>query len=245
MGNGRCLPPLRSGRRGIILRPPLAAGPMGEIESNTDFGGGVLQPLGGFDIMVASFDSSGKHRWSKRFGDSAMFQEAKAVAADAAGNVFIPGNFDGSVNFGSGPVVAAGGKDVFALTLDGGGQHVWSKRFGGKATRQTGSAVAVGPSGNVLVGCTFAGTMDLGGGPLSSVSNALFLARHDVSGAHLWSGRFGEDNDFNTGDVAVDGSGSVIHAGGFMGKVDFGDGPLSSAGGSYDVVVAKLPPGGN
>jgi hypothetical protein len=63
-----------------------------------------------------------------------------------------------------------------------------------------------------------------------------------VVGLHyLWSKRFGDTGYQNATATAVDGAGNVLLTGNFVGTVDFGGGPLSSAGG-YDIFVAKLSP---
>ena len=54
---------------------------------------------------------------------------------------------------------------------------------------------------------------------------------------HDWSQRFGDASDQRSRGVAADASGNVIVAGFFGGTVDFGGGPLLSAG-SFDIYVA-------
>jgi hypothetical protein len=52
------------------------------------------------------------------------------VAVDGAGNVLLTGDFDGTVDFGGGPLTSAGSDDIFVAKLDAQGNHLWSKRFG-------------------------------------------------------------------------------------------------------------------
>jgi hypothetical protein len=71
------------------------------------------------------------------------------------------------------------------------------------------------------------------------------LAKFDPSGTHMWSRRFGDtmvDPTTQAGtDVVADPWGNAILAGGFFGSIDFGDGPLVSAGES-DTFLARLVP---
>ena len=114
----------------------------------------------------------------------------------------------------------------------------WSKRLGGTGADQ-GRAVASDASGNVYVGGVFSGTVDLGGGSVTSVgSYDMFVAKYSPSGAHLWSKRFGGSSTEMLEGIAVDGSGNVAVIGRFMGSIDFGTGALPSAG-AADVFVAK------
>jgi hypothetical protein len=185
---------------------------------------------------------TGVVEWAKRFGGSGN-QTVYGVAADAAGNVVVVGQFAGTVDFGGGPLTSAGGQDIFVAKLDPNGGHLWSKRYG-DAAEQFGASVAVDDGGNVVVVGYFAGAVDFGGGPLPSAGGQdIFVAKLDPGGAHLWSQRFGDASDQHGTHVAVDGSGNVVVTGSMAGSVDFGGGPLTSAG-SNDVFVVKLDPGG-
>ena len=103
-----------------------------------------------------------------------------------------------------------------------------------------GLGIAVGGADNVLVTGFFQGTVDFGGGALSSAGNSdVFLAKYDAAGAHLWSQRFGDTGVDVGRAIAVDGAGNVLVTGILRGTVDFGGGPLTSAGLS-DIFVAKF-----
>lgn len=220
----------------------------GYFAGSVDFGGGPLTTpsYSAPDIFLAKFDAAGAHMWSKRFGDSGT-QRAFSVAVDAAGNVFITGDFFGSVDFGGGPLSGAGAGDIFLAKFDADGNHIWSKRFG-DAGIQNGTSVAADDAGNVLVTGNFQGTVDLGGGPLTSVPGSLdiFLVKFDADGNHLWSKSSGYSGVKTATGVAVDGAGNVLLTGYFGGSVDFGgpSGPLTSAGG-VDIFLAKFDPAGN
>src|SRR5262249_47559744 len=69
--------------------------------------------------------------WSKRFGNNTRSAPPQpSTAVDGAGNVLLTGFFDGSVDFGGGPLTSAGWSDIFVVKLDPAGNHLWSKRFG-------------------------------------------------------------------------------------------------------------------
>ncbi|XXT15491.1 hypothetical protein WME94_35110 [Sorangium sp. So ce429] len=93
-----------------------------------------------------------------------------AIASDALGNFYITGSFDGTVDFGGGPLTSAGRRDIFLFKLDPSGALLWSKRFG-STHEEYGFGVNVDGSGNVLLaggyqGDTFAPIVDFGGDPL-------------------------------------------------------------------------------
>jgi hypothetical protein len=207
-----------------------------------DFGGGPLVSAGYIDIFLVKFDASGKHLWSKRFGDASQ-QIQCSVAVDSAGNVLMTGSFYSTVDFGGGPLVSSGGPNytIFAAKLDASGQHLWSKRFGEAGSNGSAGPIAVDSAGNALVTGHIIGTVDFGGGPLVSVgSYDAFVAKFDASGQHLWSKRFGEaGSEGSGGDIAVDGAGNALVTGYLAGPVDFGGGLLDGAGGE-DKFAAKF-----
>jgi hypothetical protein len=50
---------------------------------------------------------------------------------DAAGNRYVAETFTGSIDLGGGPLVSAGGSDVYVAKYAASGAHLWSRRFGG------------------------------------------------------------------------------------------------------------------
>jgi hypothetical protein len=165
-----------------------------------------------------------------------------ALAVDSRGDVVMAGSFAGSVNFGGGAFTSAGAEDMFVLKYSGvDGSHVWSKRFG-----STGSDIAYGVTvdarDNVAVTGYFSGTVDFGGGAVTSMSYDLFVAKYSTSGQHLWSRSFPATNaQIGTAIAADPVSGNLAVTGYFWGSVDFGGGALTSAG-NADVFVLTLEP---
>jgi hypothetical protein len=133
------------------------------------------------------------------------------IAADAVGNTFVVGAFTGTLDLGGGPLVSAGGTDIFIARLDASGHHVWSRRFG-DAADQSALGVAVDAQGGVLVTGSFTGTVDFGGGPLVSVGGTdVLVARFDAAGNHIMSRRFGgAEDDRGVVIVATPGGGYVV-----------------------------------
>ncbi len=180
--------------------------------------------------------------WSRQFGGTGA-DDGASVATDAAGNVFMTGAFAGTVDFGGGPLVSAGIGDIVLARYSPNGTHLWSKRFGG-ASADYGNAVATDASGNVFLIGTFQGTVDFGGGGLVSAGlDDIVVAKYGPSGTYLWSQRFGSTGSDYGYSVATDASGNIFIAGFFTGTVNFGGGPLVSAG-VADMVVAKYSPTG-
>ncbi|MFZ6183941.1 nucleotide-binding protein [Nannocystis pusilla] len=207
-----------------------------------DLGGGVMNAAGLSDAFVSKFTSSGAHVWSLRFGDG-MQQYVTALAADATGNVYVAGGFQGVINPGNGQLASAGAEDVFLARFDSGGNAMWAKRFGNGAS-QIGRGLAIGGGGRVTLVGEMSGSADFGGGPLMTAQVFGFAAQFESDGSHRWSKMLGQAGGALPLNVATDGTGNVLVTGNFTNMCDFGGGPLVSDGGS-DAFLLKLAPSGD
>jgi hypothetical protein len=215
----------------------------GYFAGSVDFGGGPLVSAGDTDIFLAKYaGTNGAHLWSKRVGSTGT-DRGTGVALDSRDNVVVTGSFVGTVDFGGGALrTPRVGNDVFVAKYSASGAHVWSKRFGG-TNGDSGTAVAVDSLDDLTVTGGFQGTVDFGGGALSSAGSMdIFVAKYTAGGSHLWSKRFGGTGDDRSLGVAMDDfDGSVVVTGYFPGTVDFGSGPLTSAGDTA-IFLLKLAP---
>ena len=209
----------------------------GHFSGSVDFGGG---PLAGqsVDVFVAKLNADGSHAWSHRAGD-ALDQYGAAVAVDPSGNMALAGSFYGTVDFGNGPLTSNGLTDLVIAEFDSDGNPLWSQSFG-DASAQAATGAAAGPTGNLVVTGYYSGTLDFGGGPLTSAGSAdFFVAKFDDDGNHVRSQHYGDGANQLAIKVDVDETDDAVVFGEFNGSVDFGTGLLTSAG-SQDVVVARL-----
>jgi hypothetical protein len=177
---------------------------------------------------------------------SAALSYANATAVDAAGNVIVVGYFKASVDLGGSLVASAGQADIFVVKYSAQGAYLWSRRVGA-VSPDIAQGVAVDSLGNIYVTGYFSDTVDFGFGPRASAgSSDLFLWKLSPQGASLWCKQFGGTGVERGLGVAVDGRDNVImtgYFGAFGTGVDFGFGPLTSAGGG-DLFVAKYASSG-
>jgi hypothetical protein len=216
----------------------------GQLFGAPNFGSGAITTAGGGDLFVTKLSSSGAHVWTVAFGDAAA-QIGNGVALDAAGNVYVTGAFEGTMNLGAIALVSAGLSDMFVAKLDPTGAPVWALRFGDATSDQAGNAIAVGPNGHVYVAGAFAGTVDFGMGPKTAAgttSNGVILDI-DATGAVAQSLTFGGGGNDSADAIAVDSAGNVIVGGVFAVSAVFGGTTLTTKGGS-DGFVVKLSPTG-
>jgi chitodextrinase len=218
---------------------------IGQFQGTVDFGGGSLISAGGADIFIAKYSSSGSHLWSKRFGGTGN-DVGYGIAVQGNGDMALTGyfgNYGSPVDFGGGPLTSAGGPDIFVAKFSASGVHAWSRALGGTG-QDTGLSVGVDGGGNVVVTGYFQGTVNFGGGSLSSAgATDIFLMKYSASGAHVWSKRFGGVSDDRGTGVAVSGTGDVVVTGYFNATADFGGGAQVSTGGA-DIFLAKYSSAG-
>jgi hypothetical protein len=144
----------------------------GSFSDAATFGAGevnqtVLTAVGGFESFIAKYNSSGAFLWAKQTTGTG-FIEGFGIAADASGNSYVIGYFDGSTTFGltePSPVAltSVGGFDLFVAKYRTNGSLAWAKRAGGTGF-DVGSGIAVDTSGNSYVTGYFDGVATFGSG---------------------------------------------------------------------------------
>jgi hypothetical protein len=138
-----------------------------------------------------------------------------------------------------GVVVTGTHNGAFLVKYDTNGAQEWSRSFRSTVLVQ-GQDVAVGPTGTVVLTGNLRGTTNLGGASLTSTGDDdAFLAYFEANGAHRWSQRFGNTGDDWGHGCTFDPSGDLTLTGVFSASVDFGGGPLVSAG-LNDAYVVKF-----
>jgi uncharacterized delta-60 repeat protein len=143
---------------------------------------------GGWDVLIAKYDTSGTIQWQRTLGGSNP-DFGRGIAVDGGGNIYITGQTN---------------SDVFIAKYDTSGTIQWQRTLGGTSS-DIGQGIAVDGSGNVYI---TGSTASSGAG-----SNDILIAKYDTSGAIQWQRTLGgASSDFGIY-IAVDGSGNVYITG--------------------------------
>lgn len=120
----------------------------------------------------------------------------------------------------------------------------WMRQIAGGA-RDLVAGMAVDSAGNVVVVGEFGGSLDLGGGALTSAGGQdAFVAMYTSAGDPRWSLRLGGPQSDGATAVAVDGAGDILVTGVMSDRVDFGAAGVKTSAGGTDVFLLKLGPDG-
>ena len=169
---------------------------------------------GNADMWVLRLDGSGNVVWDRTFGGSEN-DWASSVVALADGGLAVAGHTESK---------GAGDADMWVLRLDGSGNVVWERTFGGGESDEAGSVVALADGGLAVAGSTRskgAGTRDM------------WVLRLDGSGNVLWDRTFGGGlSDWASSVVALADGGLAVAGG-----------TESKGAGKFDVWVLRLDGG--
>ncbi len=192
------------------------------------------------EARLTKLDQNGTILWEKGFlpGGSGATR-AQGVAADANGNIAIAGACGDQTDVGGGPLPAG----IFLASYDTDGAHRWSHAFPAPAGG-TAWSTAAAPDGAVAIVGGFSGSVDFGGGPVSSAGGQDgFVARYDANGAFQWAYTVGDTNHQEITDVAIDEANRTIVVGWFYGTIDLG-GAVYNSSRLRDVFVAVFDSNG-
>lgn len=180
-------------------------------------------------LRAQSFD------WAYAIGDTGA-DDGTDLTTDAAGNVYITGRFEGTVDFDPGtgtypltaPVTTLGERDIFICKYTSAGAFVWAKQISARTvnTYEYRPVIALDGSGNVIISGLFQGTQDFNPGTgtfmmtAGSVGN-LFLEKLDNNGNFIWAKCVNGNSWQMPSDLQADASGNIYLGGYLQGTADF------------------------
>jgi len=211
----------------------------GIFDSGIDFGGGrSFVNTTPDDVFLAKFSTDGAVEWANHLiggvyvGD--FLYNNSNLAIDNQGNIFLSGSIGGTVDLGGGNITANSSNDLFIAKYSSSGAYQWAKHFGDSnvypvyPSYVTDIAIAVDPSGDVVVAGAFNSVMSFGGPKLTDAGYGdIFIAKYKgTDGSYLWSKRFGGPGREDNYTIVIDKSGNITISGKTASDLDFGSGPM-------------------
>ena len=166
----------------------------GTSDMNPGTGVSNITSQGNNDVFVQKLDSNGNFIWVRNFG-SVLADYGNRLMVDLIGNVFIIGNFQGTVDFNPGisvyNLISNGGSDIFIQKLDSNGIFLWAKKFGSTSSSEFNKNCTLDSLSNIYITGFFSGTVDFdpGSGISNQTSNGtedVFIQKLDSSGNFQW-----------------------------------------------------------
>lgn len=217
--------------------------------------------IGSVDAFIVKLDSSGNFVWGKTL-QGPYNDIGHGIQLDQSGNIYVTGEFGGTVDFDPGPGVysltngplAGSTTNFFILKLDNNGNFVWARSGGSDTNSDEGFGVFTDANRNVYVSGTFCDTADLNPDAgvdihYSSVfpGFSAFVIKLDSVGNFQWA-RSTTGSSSAASSVVVDHSGDVYFGGYYNSPIDLDPGPgldsIPNSGG-FDLFVIKLDASGN
>lgn len=207
---------------------------------------------------ILKLDTNGNFIWAKSTSGS-EYEYGRAIVIDNTQNVYVTGEFSGTVDFDPGFGVSTltetgSNGDVFILKLDAAGDFVWVKSHGntGAAKGNVARSIKVDATGGVYTIGSFISTVDFDPGAgvfnlTSAGSSDSFISKLDNNGNFIWAKQLGSTGNDNGQSLALDGSGNVYATGRFYLTADFDPGPgiFNLTAQDADAFIIKLTTAGD
>lgn len=203
------------------------------------FGSFTLPAATWDDIFVVKYNSSGVEQWAVKFG-GAQNDYAYGLVSDGANGLYMIGNFQASVTFGTNNLSSSGWGDVVVAKLDASnGSCIWATKGGGSGN-DNGKAICLTGS-EVYVTGFFRNTATFGTQPTitSAGFEDVFVGKLDANnGSWQWVKKGGSSTNDNGLGIITDGGGGIYAVGFYEGTGTFGTNNMTSAGGQ-DIFLVK------
>ena len=163
----------------------MAGGTNGGLDGNTN--------AGNTDLFVVKYNSSGTWQWTKQNGTD-RYDEARGVATDSSGNVYVTGYTEGGLDGNT----SAGNADLFVVKYNSSGTKQWTKQLG-SSSRDYANGIVTDSSGSVYVSGTTYGGLD---GNTSAGNADLFVVKYNSSGTKQWTQQLGTSSTDSANGIA-------------------------------------------
>lgn len=203
--------------------------------------GGTTYPTNDYTTFVAGISPQGSVLWVKTFLGNANFSDA--ITSDRNNNIYVVGQFYGSITIGTVTLSSSGKNDIYVVKLNNQGVIQWGFAVGGSDTDYPRN-VTVDSLGNVyVVGSINSDTTFNNVLFKSKGGSDAFAFKLNALGKPVWGWYGGGPNaDFGNA-IAVDGARNVYVGGATSQGASFGSGTLTNQG-NADAFIAKLSPSG-
>ncbi|MBV1888026.1 MAG: hypothetical protein KUG51_01930 [Urechidicola sp.] len=203
--------------------------------------GDISTNFGWNDIWIVKLDSSGNISWEKSHGFSGNDQ-GFSIIQTSNGGYFISGVLDVSASGGNGNDRASrqqhAGGDYWGIKLDGNGNKVWRRYFGGTFTDSAYDAIQTSDNGFLLIGSSDSVDVDISG---NKGGYDFWIVKVDTDGNMVWEKSFGGTQIDEAQSITKTNDGNYL----ILGDSRSNDIDVSNPKGAADVWLIKISETGN
>lgn len=230
----------------------------GSFGSTIDFNPGpavnTLSANGFADLFLLRLTANGDYVWAKSMSGT-DFADVYGLAVDGSNNIWVSGEFVGTVDFNPGAGIDTISSFpftsyVFAAKYSGVGNYIWAGAIGSGSF--TGNrSLALDANGDAYLACVFSDTLDVNPGPAtqwfySAGQSDALIVKLNTNGVYQWAARMGSAGDDQLMDIAI--QNNRIHACGYFdGTIDMDPGASVNnlvSNGDFDMFYVALQTNG-
>ncbi len=220
----------------------------GEFIGTATFGSFTLVSMDTtIDVFTTKLDANGNFLWVKQ-GAGPAIDRGLDIACDAAGNVYVTGQFTDTITFDfihNNNMYNA----IFLIKYDASGNEQWFTRAGG-GTFNVARAIAIDNNQNPIITGDYTGILTFFSTSVAQThlygpyTNKIFIAKYSNTGNILWDTANGSDGELTAKNLAIDSAGNSYIIGNFTCKLnqyadEYGQGTFNSVG-YWDIFVTKF-----
>jgi|GEM_PF-3107000 len=138
------------------------------------------------DVVVQKYDPTGNLLWATDFGGTQSDYSQK-MTYDGFGNVWVTGQFSGTMIAGTFTLNSAGGSDVYVVKIDAASGDIVSAQRAGNSGNDVGMAIAADQLGDIYLAGTFNSNFTFGSVSIAGLGTyEVFLVKLTNAGVPIW-----------------------------------------------------------
>lgn len=192
----------------------------------------------GTAYFILKVSANGNFQWAKKLVGSADYSFPGNIGVDGENNVYITGEFLGSIDLDPGPgsVIVSSGNytSTFIVKVSPAGNYLWSQQLTSSSPSATHvNAIDFDQDDNLYLTGRFDGTVDFAPGSAQytmttqSAYSDMFVYKVSPTGNLVWARQLETDHTGRSFSLEVDNCGGVYVMGHFFDTIDFDPGPGS------------------
>ena len=179
---------------------------------------------GANDAFIVKFDNDGTFLWTIPYASSAH-DYGRRVACDNAGNIYLAGEFKGTVNMGGSNLQSPNDINVYVAKFNPSGDVQWAAQRGASGDDEV-KALGVTSAGDVYLAYKQSNTNP-------------YIAKYSASGISQGTIAYSGSGTLDIADILCDVNGNVYIAGNYSGTIEFGSSASTSSGSGCDFFIVR------